>query len=363
MRVRFIALAIGLMFALGACASPPAPPTPTPLVFAQPTTAAAPAAPAARSTVVKLPGNPGTTLNLTGNFAFVGNDGNLTLLDAKTGTSRVLVPTGTQGFAQFPAFSSDGKQVAYAYNAFTKDGFVKSEIHIINVDGSNDRTILAPSDIKITLVYPRWSADGKSLYITQIAPVQPQGQHAEIDRVDIETGGMNKLVDNAVEASPSPDGKQIAYLQIDFATSLSSLWIANIDGSGAKQLVDNSTFLAMLGLRFAPDSQSIVFAASGPPKKKLPGISLVPSRTDCGIPLLVSCAEANGLPWDLWIVATDGKKFEQLTNIGSDSPVPAWQSAKYLAFFDVSGINVVDRDTKIIYPISPISGHGSFDWR
>ncbi len=359
MRVLFIVVVTACMLALGACAPLPPPPTPTPLVFAQPTQAA----PLARSTIVKLPDNPGATLNLTGNFAYVGNDGNLTLLDAKTGTAKTLVPTGTQGFAQFPAFSPDGKQVAYAYNAFTKDGFVKSEIHIINVDGSDDRTILAPADIKITLAYPHWSADAKSLYVTQIAPVQPQGQHAEIDRVDVATGGQTKLVDNAVEASASPDGKKIAYFQIDFVTSLTSLWIANIDGTGAKQLVDNGTFLAMLGLYFSPDSQNIVFAASGPPKKNLPGVSLAPTGADCSIPFLVACAEANGLPWDLWIVTTDGTKFERVTNIGTDSPVPAWQSAKYLAYFDVSGINVVDRDTKIIYPISPISGHGSFDWR
>ncbi len=360
MRVHFTALAVACLLVLGACAPLPAPPTPTPLIFA-PTDA-----PAARSTVVKLPGNPGATLGLTGNFAYVGNDGNLTLLDAKTAESRTLVKTGTQGFAQFPAFSPDGKQVAYAYNAFTKDGFVRSEIHIINIDGSSDRTILAPTDTKITLAYPRWSADAKSLYVTQIAPVQPQGQHAEIDRVDIASGGLTKIIDNAVEASPSPDGNKIAYLQLDFATSASSLWIANIDGSAAKQLVDSATFLAMLGLRFSPDSQSVVFAASGPPQKKLPGVAQAPAREasdECGIPFLLSCAEANGLPWDLWISNVDATKFERVTNIGSDSPVPAWPSARYLAFFDVSGINVVDRETKIIYPISPVSGHGSFDWR
>ncbi len=363
MRTFFVTLLTALtLLALGAaalsgCTPQPAPPTPTPPVFSPSP------APQARSTVVKLPGNPGATLGLTGNFAFVANDGNLTLMDAKTGDAHTLVKTGMEGFAQFPAFSPDGKQVAYAYNAFTKDGFVKSEIHIINIDGSGDRTILAPTDIKITLAYPRWSADAQSLYVTQIAPAQPQGQHAEIDRVDIATGGMNKVVDNGVEASPSPDGKQLAYLQIDFATSTSSLWNAKIDGTGAKQLVDGATWLAMLGLHFSPDSQSLVFAASGPPQKKLPGVARVPTGDGCGIPILVTCAEANGLPWDLWITNADGTKFERLTNIGSDSPVPAWQSAQYLAFFDISGINVVDRETKIIYPISPLSGHGSFDWR
>lgn len=369
-----IVTALALLIIASACGGSNPTPVPPAPVGGFPTNppAGTLGAPAARSSLVTVTGTPGRTLNLKGNFAFVGNDGNLTLLDANTGEARVLVKTGSQGYAQFPAFSPDGKQVAYAYSTFTKEGLVKSELRVINLDGSGERAVLAPADEKITLIYPRWSPDGKSLYVTQLYPVPPQNQKAEIDRVSVADGTSVRVIDNAGDESISPDGKYISYLQIDFTTYATSLWIANGDGSNPKQLVDSQTFLTIAAPHFGPDSQSIVFSVSGPAKKKLPGIPYAlekgDERSECLLPLAFTCwverAEANGLPWDLWIASVDGSKFERLTNIGADSPVAAWPpDGKYVAFFDTTGIYLVDRATKQIYQVSGIGGHGSFDWR
>jgi Tol biopolymer transport system component len=373
LRFAIVALVLALALIAAACQSGP---TPAPGAggaqnFA--TSAAVPTigAPATRQSLAAVPGTPGKALNLKGNFAYVGNDGNLTVQNANTGETRVLVKTGTAGYAQFPAFSPDGKQLAYAFSAFTKEGLVKSEVRVINLDGSGERSILAPADEKITLVYPRWSPDGKAIYVTQLYPVPPQGQKAEVDRVTVADGKSVKVIDNAGDQAISPDGKYIAYLQIDFATYATSLWIAGSDGTGGKQLVDSATFLTVASPHFSPDSQSIVFAVSGPAKKKLPGIpyALRPETTPdgCLLRLAFACllerAGANGLPWDLWSVDVTGSKFERLTDIGADSPVPAWDpEGKYVAFFDTTGIYLVDRASKAIYQVATLGGHGSFDW-
>jgi Tol biopolymer transport system component len=382
-RLAIAAAAIVLAIAIVACQS--AIPTPKPSGF--PTTVPAPVVgtPPSRLQVAPVQGTPGRTLNLKGKFAFVGNDGNLTLEDANTGEVSVLVPTGAQGYAQNPAFSPDGKQVAYSYSSFTKDGQVQSQIRVIDVETKADRVLVSPQDLKITVDLPAYSPDGRDVYITQIIPVGQGSQRTEIDIVSASGGSLTKVMDDGFEAVLSPDGKKMTFQRIDFTTYTASLWVANVDGSGARQLLDKDSFAAVFGMRFSPDMQTIVFAASGPAKKKLPGVvaNVGNSRQRFATPQVLICLckswgrgragtssaqniswDAHGLPWDLWLVNLDGTKFERLTSIGADSPVPVWSTdGKYIAFFEATGIYLLDRDNKTIYSVSGIGGYGGFDWR
>jgi Tol biopolymer transport system component len=78
----------------------------------------------------------------------------------------------------------------------------------------------------------------------------------------------------------------------------------------------------------------------------------------------VQVAHAHGLPWDLWLVTADGTRFERLTEAGLDSPYPAWSpDGKFIAFMDLTGIYVVDRQQKTAYRVSTRIGHGSLDWK
>lgn len=69
------------------------------------------------------------------------------------------------------------------------------------------------------------------------------------------------------------------------------------------------------------------------------------------------------MPWELWLVDVDGTKFEQLTEMGADSPVPVWSpDGKSIVFFEASGIYLLDRGTKTIKHVSDDGGYGGFDW-
>lgn len=373
-------LLISLLLALGtwlAASCQAAQPTPTPFPPRPPAGSTVPAgALATRSFVHRIDGTPGRSLNLKGRFAFVANDGNLTIQDANSGATRVLVPTSSDGYAQSPAISPDGTQVAFSYNIFTPDGFVKSQVRVINADGSGERTIAAPEDLRITLDLPAWSPDGKDIYVTQMHPILPSDQHVEIDRLSAIGGELKLVIDGGYEAHLSPDGKKMTYQRIDFNTFTAGLWVANSDGSDAHQILQNGAFAAIFGARFSPDGQTILFAASGPPRLKLPGLqgyindehAPIAHLDGCYFSVLSFClvktASAHGLPWDLWLVDKEGTKYERLTEIGADSPVPVWSDdGKFIAFFEAAGIYLLDRDKKAIYQLSSDGGYGGFDWR
>ena len=121
-----------------------------------------------------------------------------------------------------------------------------------------------------------------------------------------------------------------------------------------------------------------MFAGSGPPRLKLPGLqsyagqnpqALLGSANEgscylsLGFICLVERAHAHGLPWDLWLVDPAGTKYQRLTEIGADSPIPVWSTdGKYLAFFEATGIYLLDRENKRIYTVSGTGGYGGFDW-
>lgn len=337
--------------------------------------ALAPSACQSQPTPARAP-NPnaaGASPNLNGKFVFAIGDGSLTLLDADGTNKRLLVAATNDTYADLPVFSPDGKQIAYAASKVNQDGSIQADIRIINVDGTNVRVVAVPKYPQITFSAPAWSPDGAAILFTQSYPVPPASFHDEIDRVSVNGGAIQKVIDDGRDGAVSSDGKKIVYFRFDYNKYASALMLANIDGGGARALVDSSTFFAMAGARLSPDSQSIVFAASGAPKKNLPGVvfnqSIRSANADaCRLTILFAClleiAYAHGLPWDLWLVNTAGTKFERLTDVGADSPIPAWSSdGKYIAFFEATGIYVVDLEKKLIYTVSKGGGYGGFDWR
>jgi Tol biopolymer transport system component len=333
-----------------------APKAPTPAAFTVPVLATVPAG-------AVLPA-------LKGKFVFALGDGSLMVQDVGAKEGRMVFDPKDGTYADFPAFSPDGKLIAFSTSSVKPDGSFQYDIRGMNADGSNPRVLAVPDNAKAIFVHPAWSADGKDIFFTQSYAVPPAGDHSEIDRVSASGGKYGRVLDDAREAEASSDGKKIAYYKLDSQTFASSLWVANLDGSGAKLIVDTQAFSALYGARFSPDSHTILFTASGSPKKKLPGVAQLQPRVQnaCAVEIFFTCwvesASAHGLPWDLWLANLDGSKFTRLTDIGADSPSPAWSSdGKLIAFFEASGIYVLDRDKKIVFPVINRGGYGGFDWK
>jgi Tol biopolymer transport system component len=153
-------------------------------------------------------------------------------------------------------------------------------------------------------------------------------------------------------------------------TTTSALWMADAAGTNEKELVTADTFAAILNPRFSPDGKWIAFGVHGEPQKALPLANRVAHANDdsCFLRFLFACliqrAQAHMAPGALWRVNVESGKFQPLTDIYDDSPVPAWSTdGTQIAIHDFTGIRLIDLARKEIYPLFlEDGGSGGFDW-
>src|ERR1051325_4364614 len=108
-----------------------------------------------------------------------------------------LTPTGNGFLDRFPAWSPDGAKIAFGRTASP----VKSQIYVMNADGSNSIRITnnSASDSQ-----PSWSPDG-----TKIAFVSDRDGNSEIYVMNADGSNQTRLTNNSeFEFDPawSPDG-------------------------------------------------------------------------------------------------------------------------------------------------------------
>jgi Tol biopolymer transport system component len=142
-------------------------------------------------------------------------------------------------------------------------------------------------------------------------------------------------------------------------TYTQTLWISQLDGRGARVLVEHPAFLAMASPRFSPDGGRIAFAAAHDP-------GLTPPRRSGRRPLGVlgaAVAWAHGLPMDIWVVNTDGHGLQQLTQLGEDDPIPAWSpDGRWIAFSAAAGLYLLDPARREVKLLHLDAGGGGITW-
>lgn len=302
---------------------------------------------------------------LAGKFIFAPGDGSLWVQDPINKQPNPVIKPTAEMFADAPNWSPDGKYFVYVQSTLNEQGTAHNAIYRANADGSGSTLVADPPNNKTAFNWPQYSSDGKWIYYTSSYPVPPNKLYSEIQRVPVGGGAPQSIIQDARMSTESPDGKKIAFIRFNFDTFTAALWIADIDGKNPQMLISDDVFIMIAAPQFSPDGSQILYAASGPNTRPLPGVDslLTPRCEPLLLCLFAKPAYADGLPWDLWTVTPDGKKFSRLTQVGADSPWPAWsKDGMQVAFYDTSGQYVVDIGSKVVSQLNRNGGHGVFAW-
>jgi len=279
-------------------------------------------------------------------------------------------------YAEYPTIAPNGGTIAFVLIApapiTSTLPLPSSTLYVMGIDGANLREIWKPQQGLLGM--PTWVADGKALYIAangvhlpQNSSAQPTARELQIVRIDLATGAKQALLNDALDPSISRDGTQLAYLKLNEDGFTMSLNSAAPDGSSARKLIDGPDFQGFYAPRFAPDGKQIVVAAIGGPETDAQGNPVkasAPAPLDRLLGLFKPpTAEAHGLPWDLWVVNSDGSGLRRLTSFYEDLPMAAFSpDGKQIAAIGLGGIYLMNADGSQLRRIDPTGDHGGLDW-
>ena len=117
-----------------------------------------------------------------------------------------------------PAFSPDGKQIAFSSD---RDGYRESEIYVMQADGSNVRRLTHSPGWDGS---PAWSLDGKWIYFYSQRDAAPG-----IYRMKADGSGQTRIIAGpALSPAVAPDGR------IAYAAQQNGRWLI-LSASGGRQ--------------------------------------------------------------------------------------------------------------------------------
>ena len=261
------------------------------------------------------------------------------------GTGQTILTSGQTIRDGRPAFSPDGSKIA-----FDRGISGKTNIFVMNADGTNPVAITTNSPLPDAMfnISPTWSPDG-----TKVAFISDRGGfgRSEIWVINVDGTGLVKLTTNiqhtigagvtvlSSDRSPSwsPDGSRIAFSSNRDSASQHELYVMNADGSNQIRLtIDSSDDDSP---SWSPDSQKIVFTKNGGIGKGInimnaDGTNVVhitndgvmPAWSPDGLRIAFLRFDSNHFLSKLaiFIMNVDGTNQTKITNNSFDCWDPAW---------------------------------------
>ena len=237
-------------------------------------------------------------------------DGNVDLYSSlPTGEAVRRLTTGP-AFDACPAFSSDGKQIAWC-----SDASGSFEIWAMKTNGTNQHQV---TNMGGRMLFPDFDPAAERI---AFGGGLTDGAQSDVFSIGADGSGLVQLTSDAADDSLpaySPDGTQIVF--ISYRTGVGQVWLMNVDGSDEHQLTFDAVEKDQVP-DWSPDGTRLVYAG---------GI-------DFG-------------NFDLYIINADGSGLEQITvTPDNDDFAPTWSpDGSAIAFVSARSdgrfVYVVDTD-------------------
>ncbi|WP_375207366.1 amidohydrolase family protein [Hyphococcus sp.] len=211
-----------------------------------------------------------------------GGGDNIWIMDAD-GADKRQVTDESFRLLNNATWAPDGQYLAARKHFTTQRSLGVGEIWLYHISGGAGVPLVKkPSEAhQKELGEPIFSADGKYIYYSQnVTPgatfIYAQDSHGDlfnIKRYDMETGEVTTAVSGlggAVRPTPSPDGKQIAFVRRELAKS--KLYVKDLASGAERKIYDDldqdmqetwAVHGAYPNMDWTPDSKSLVFWAGG----------------------------------------------------------------------------------------------------
>jgi Tol biopolymer transport system component len=301
-------------------------------------------------------------LGLQGKLVYTQGFEGLWEIDLETGEMSQLWKLPEGGQLSGVAVSPDSLDLALAYSPPDASAVIaRLDLYLANRDGTGAQPLLVHSGLYESYDHPVWSPDGHWLYFTRSDVSINEDQTfsdviLNIERLPSGGGTPEVVVAGAEQPAISPDGTRLAYLRFNLETYTRSLWIANIDGTEAVELLPDTRFFDLGIPRFSPDGEMLAFAASQTLTPVDSEASSLWSWLFGAIP-----AYAHGLPWDIWTIPASGGELTQLTDWTSDGAALAWSpNGDRLALMHLAGLFVTGAGEPTLLVETP--NHGFVEW-
>lgn len=244
-------------------------------------------------------------------------------LSDETGQSRIKVADLTDSDG-YPAVSPTGKHIAF-YGKYDKRR--TWSIHTADIDGNNIRRLTHVKHVWDSA--PAWSPDGKTIAFAR--EYQDENKQWQEEIWLMNPDGTNKRQIEALEGR-SPEFMQDGRILFQSEATPSQISIANIDGSNVIQLTHDET--SNMSPKISPDGSQIAYLANrdgnqevyimnldGSNQKRLTKNRVEewdPAWSTDGSKIFFSSQNVHGF-YDIYKVNKDGSAIEKILNNGSQA--------------------------------------------